>query len=453
MVAIITTDTRIFNADNFIESFSEKSKDFIYMFIGRSAEWTPDDSVPDALDFSTSKELEMYDNMIAAKLVSPAQIRPITRRFDWASGTYYEPYDDTVDVLEYTQSPASVSSPIYVMTDDARVYKCLDVQPDGTGTVLPSTVKPTSTDSSPFQTADGYIWKYMYSLTLGEIQNFMTTNFMPCRTVRAESENQDQWRVQVNAISGALSRIVMTDTGTGYTSPTVTITGDGTGATATAHVVSGEIVYIELTNRGTGYTYANVSIVEGINTTASARACVSPVGGHGSDPRKELGAVYVMVRNTFSGQEGLDFPISGADAEFRQVGLVVNPVTTANGLQLSVILPKFDVNIGDVLFSGTSGGEVVGWDYTYNKVILKNKVGYNLLFSPSQILTRLSDGKEFATIASSGGINTTKVPATEQTYSKSELTQYRGKIIYIENRTAIQRSVDQTEEVKLILEF
>jgi hypothetical protein len=61
-----------------------------------------------------------------------------------------------------------------------------------------------------------------------------------------------------------VSDIIITNPGSGYTSPpTVTITGDGTGATAVAKIVNGRIESISVTNRGRDYTRALVSISGG----------------------------------------------------------------------------------------------------------------------------------------------------------------------------------------------
>ena len=61
-----------------------------------------------------------------------------------------------------------------------------------------------------------------------------------------------------------LSSISVLDPGSGYTSaPTVTITGDGTGATAEAIIVNGKIQSINVVNRGINYTRAIVTISGG----------------------------------------------------------------------------------------------------------------------------------------------------------------------------------------------
>lgn len=70
-----------------------------------------------------------------------------------------------------------------------------------------------------------------------------------------------------------ITEIQVTNPGTGFlTPPTVTISGDGTGATATAKIVNGRIESITVTNRGSGYTRAIVTISGGSGFSATAVA-------------------------------------------------------------------------------------------------------------------------------------------------------------------------------------
>ena len=77
-----------------------------------------------------------------------------------------------------------------------------------------------------------------------------------------------------------ISSIEIVNAGYGYTSvPTVTISGDGTGATAEAIIEGGRITSIHLSNRGTDYTRATVSITGGGGYSGSATAVIdSKVG-------------------------------------------------------------------------------------------------------------------------------------------------------------------------------
>jgi hypothetical protein len=70
-----------------------------------------------------------------------------------------------------------------------------------------------------------------------------------------------------------ISSIEVSNPGFGYTvAPTVTITGDGVGATAEAKIVNGKIQSINITNRGINYSRAIVTITGGNGFGASAVA-------------------------------------------------------------------------------------------------------------------------------------------------------------------------------------
>ena len=72
-----------------------------------------------------------------------------------------------------------------------------------------------------------------------------------------------------------ISSISIDNPGTGYTSsPTVTVSGDGIGATAQAVVVNGRIESITVTSRGINYTRAVVTITDATGYGASASGVI-----------------------------------------------------------------------------------------------------------------------------------------------------------------------------------
>ena len=46
----------------------------------------------------------------------------------------------------------------------------------------PSTVEPTGTSTTVQTLADGYKWKYMYTLSASQQSNFLSTDFMAVET-------------------------------------------------------------------------------------------------------------------------------------------------------------------------------------------------------------------------------------------------------------------------------
>ena len=86
--------------------------------------------------------------------------------------------------------------------------------------------------------------------------------------------------------STGISSIEITNPGTGYlTAPTVTITGDGTGATAEAVIVNGSIQSINVKNRGIDYTRAIVTISGG--------------GGYGAETTATIDAATGSIRTIY----------------------------------------------------------------------------------------------------------------------------------------------------------
>jgi len=86
--------------------------------------------------------------------------------------------------------------------------------------------------------------------------------------------SQAVYQPWVNNHTYSVKFVGITNGGTGYDgTTTVTIIGDGTGATATAYIVNGSVNNILVTNPGTGYTYATAYIY-GIGTGASATVIV-----------------------------------------------------------------------------------------------------------------------------------------------------------------------------------
>ena len=72
-----------------------------------------------------------------------------------------------------------------------------------------------------------------------------------------------------------ISEVQVTNSGAGYiTEPTVTISGDGTGATARAIIVNGKIQRIDVVNRGVDYTRAIITISGGSGFGSEAVAVI-----------------------------------------------------------------------------------------------------------------------------------------------------------------------------------
>jgi len=79
---------------------------------------------------------------------------------------------------------------------------------------------------------------------------------------------------QAGSING-VTQITVVNQGSGYTTiPSVAISGDGTGAVATANISAGAVTSVSVANSGQDYTNANVTISGGGGNGASATASI-----------------------------------------------------------------------------------------------------------------------------------------------------------------------------------
>jgi len=463
MAAIITSKFRIHNAQSFKEGFSESAATNMYLGIGRPQAWTNDNS-PDTPKDAVAEEYYYWDDMLALKRVQSSDVSHAVPRRNWTSGKYYDIYRHdyngstagvNIDTGGSTTPATLFDANFFVVTDEYNVYKCLDNR-GTTNNVVASTVKPTGSSTSPITTADGYVWKYMYTISPADVIKFVSTDFIPVKTLGSNPGSTDayydQWLVESAAVDGSINSVLVTSGGTGYTSaPSVNINGDGTGATATAtiDIGSGAVTAITITNAGTGYTYASVGISGGGGASAAATAMITPKGGHGSDPVEELGGFYIMMNVRLEYDDGSgDFPV---DNDYRRIMLVRDPynygtttVSTASTVKATKELTVSGVTgtftQDETITGGTSGAvgritTVDGSTIRYIQLRTDNTTGAS--FSLTETITGGSSG----------------ATGTVATKTNPEVQPDSGDVIYVENRRPINRADDQIEDIKIIVEM
>ena len=426
MASIVTSKFRVHNAQQFAESFSEASNTIMYLFIGKNTAFPDDNNPPTPVNSTANIEFTPWRDMYAAKRITTADVTHAVSRYDWTSGTVYDQYDDTdTNLIE--------SDDFYVMNEDYNVYKCLF-----NAGATASTTKPTGVSTSPFTTADGYIWKFMYTVTTAKALKFLTNDYIPVQTLTSD-DGTDQWDVQAAAVDGGIHVIKVTSGGSGYaTAPAVTITGDGTGATANSTITANVVTAVTITAAGTGYTRASVTFASG---AAAATAIISPKGGHGADAVEELGGKYIMLNVRLDGTESNTFSTAN---EFRQVGIVRDPYLY--GTTTRAVASSFRQSYKYQL-SGISG------TFTVDETITSGSNTASLIeFTTPSIFTTLPVHMAFAnTTTVTGG--TSGATGTIAVITTPGLQPYTGDIIYVENRVPISRAADQIEDVKLIIQF
>ena len=296
MAAIVTQIFRLRSAKQFLADMEAVANNY-YLFVGRSSPWTDDSTPPAPYDNTHSHTTDVWQNMTSLKKLANTDLQFAAPRYQWISGTTYAEYDDRDSTLE--------SKKFYVITDNNHIMLCLKAGP-GASTTNPDNTGVTVTGVIDNSASDGYIWKYLYTLSTTAANKFLTSAFIPTTNLTANPGGaaaqalQDQWSVKQGAIDGALYNIKVTAGGTGYDASdnfTVAIDGDGTGATvvdANVTVTGGAITKLLISAPGSGYTKAKITISsDGAGSGATARAVIGPKGGFGFDPREDIRAHYI----------------------------------------------------------------------------------------------------------------------------------------------------------------
>ena len=124
--------------------------------------------------------------MIAMKKLSSGDIKRMTRKISWSTGVTYDMYrhDITRDNLSRPSNSTNIYSANYfVVNSEFKVYICLQngtdpENPNG----KPSLDEPKFTDLEPRSagvSGDGYVWKYLYTISPSDIVKFDSVNYIP----------------------------------------------------------------------------------------------------------------------------------------------------------------------------------------------------------------------------------------------------------------------------------
>ena len=485
MPAIITDKFRIHNSEQFKEAFSETSGNTMYLGIGRPQAFATStradsrtnnegsDISPVTPADNTNSQTFPYDDMLAAKKIAASDTTFVIPRRNWTTGTTYDiyrhDYGERITGTTTAQTSNSGASTLhdatfYVLTAARNVYKVLDNNNNAA-----STVEPTGTDVTILSTADGYKWKYMYTLSASEQANFLSTDFMAVTTNSTVSSA---------AVDGAVNIVKIKTAGSGGADGTHTnidIRGDGSGGKVSVTVTSGAVTAVTVTTPGTGYTFGTISnaqiVAAGATSLSGAEldVIIEPKGGHGKNAVEELGGFYVMMNTSLEGTESAntgDFTVAN---DFRKITLIRDPQSGGSAASASTLRATKAVELTGVsgsyvvdekITQATTGavGKVVEYDST-NKLLYFIQTRHNdegvdsngnqTAFSGNNVIT----GAGGATGTPTSNTKTLNNVSLTSGYSASEIDADSGDILYIENRAPITRAADQTENIKLVIEF
>ena len=449
-------------ARNLLQDIALSDNEY-YIGISKSDAFNEADTVIAPVDCPFD-EREFRNGMQSIKKVEGASF--VAKRVNWVSGNEYAGWDDTTasDIVEPW-------TPWYVMNDAKEVYVCLETGLAVDGTPKQSVIEPNwglhapmspETDPNapmfnvrewwkPFETADGYIWKYSYSLRPENIYQYLSSNHIPVQEAEPDLPTGDsiedlQTKVRDEAIGGQILRATILDAGTGHTTPpTINIHGDGNDdavAVAEIDTETGTITKIKMTNYGSGYTFASFEILGG-TTSGSARAVITSEAGLGFDPIDDLKTSSVLTNIKPDGDVDGTFITFNT---FRQMGLIKNPLEadgtpytgTSTKTLPSITLENTSPFESGKLVTGSISGAKAYVNQSIDKVVFYHQnesTGFKpfrddeALVQAGQVL----DGN-IDTISPVNGIN-----------------RFSGEVLYIESRHRIRRDPEQQEDIKLVI--
>ena len=398
MAAIVTSNFRVLNANNFKE---DVANNVVYVSIGKSDVWSLTTSdTTDTTPFTPYDHLdalgEARANLMGLKKVASSDLSHVIPRYTWTSGNSYVAWDsDDASIFDKA---------FYVVTSEFKVYKCIKA---GGGA---SSIQPTQTLTDPQAESDGYTWKYLYTISVADAEKFLTNSYMPVKTVSLGTEGV------VAATTSSSTTVVLTGANLDIL-PGMTVSGSNVSGTPTVSTRTGNtltlsaaqsltandiltfafasdaaaeaslteadfaqylnqkasrdsstaagIERIEVTAGGTGYTTAPTVTITGDGSGATATATVS-AGAVTAVTVTGKGTNYRVADITFSGGGGSD---AGARAVLTpKEGHGVNPREELGGFFMSL----------NVLLDGAAGsGDItVGNDFR-QIMLIKNPRVYN----------------------------------------------------------------------------
>lgn len=434
MSAIITSKIRKYAQIAYYDKL-RSGENPVYLYFGKSSSWNESETYSKPID-NTYTQLSIANDVILAKQINYNHITACAKRVDWISGVVYNQYDMYENI--------ATKENYYVLTDDFNVYMCISNNNKSI-----SLDKPTGTSANNFETDDGYIWKYLYSISYNNAKLFLTNKLMPVQIYPTYTTSQ--YITEHNAIPGTIDSFVITKEGQGYSIANVEISGDGTGAKAIPILKNGTITSIKVTNPGKNYTYANITI-SGNGTGAECYANISPVQGHGGSILEELNASFIMIvalvgedsdKELFS-----EFPKT---FEFRKIGLINNLKKLSDDTNITDKLINFtykfetdnidNLNSGDIIkFNNGESATVVMAEEISNKYfIYVNEINKNI--NTDELSSFFLDRDNASTYLINKFI------------SKPDVNFNNINLLYLENLEQFTRNEENVDLIRIAIEF
>jgi hypothetical protein len=254
--------------------------------------------------------------------------------------------------------------------------------------------------------------------------------------------------VEQTAVIGAVYSIQLSNPGNNYSGTTVvTVTGDGTGCTATPTMVDGAITKITITNPGSGYTYGVVSISDvnrglvGTVVNASAYIVLPPSKGHGFDAVSELYGETLAINSSLRQETSLN----SLYQDYRQFGIIKNPTNVLTSAPFT--------GTSTVIAYTTVFTNVVG--LLVDEVLVISGVKFRVVSISGTTVTLQQLGTKYLAPIGTlvAEVENTRVYNSFNLLSSPVANKYSGKLLYVSNEDPFSFTEDQGIVIKTFLKF
>ncbi|MCX8008113.1 MAG: hypothetical protein N3A54_00240 [Patescibacteria group bacterium] len=342
-------------------------------------------------------------------------------------------------------SSSFVVQPYYVVTDDLNVYVCIS-----NNNLALSTVKPTNTntnvpDTGPAALADGYVWKFIYSIPESDAEKFMTTNWFPVKNY-AENDMSSNWEIQYNSTEN--NRIHGSDLPYALNASALMLKVRVSGDEGQKIITTNDYRKISLIENPVAvnsvYKCAggsiNTLILNAQHDISNTNAVWYPTPGKKIIILEGPGRGQIRTISSFNSttktvtvSENWTYQIT-TDSKY---GIILSSLVS----NLCTILVLTSVNgsfIQDetVTQGTTASGKIVWFDSTNNRLYLTNVVG--------TFLTAAQGGAQIVQGSATASVSSIIPPDAEN---------YPVNVLFVENRRKITRNLDQIEDVKIVIQF
>lgn len=198
MTKLLTSNYKLDLAKRLTNSINNASNTAYYLYV---SDHMDSDTNQTLVDTNDQKNNKLYNSMLFGKKITTEDAKLVIKNVPYEENKVYKMYEHDVELAD-TDFYCVVDEESYV-----HVYKCLDNNFNSPSSVKPDFAFFQSSENFTARLNDGYLWKYMYSVSKTISDKFSISGFFPL-----EANSQ----VSMETKNGTVDVIKIIDLGKGY---------------------------------------------------------------------------------------------------------------------------------------------------------------------------------------------------------------------------------------------